>query len=443
LDTVDLDSKEINIHNFGIKQMEQHQHTEVKYSADILVVGAGIAGISTALEAAETGYSVILVEKNPNIGGRVVQLNEYFPKLCPPTCGMEINIKRLKSNSKINLITLARIDDIEGGKGNYTVKIKEKPRFVTNRCTVCHECVEVCPVEQPDDFNYGLSKTKAIYMPYNNAYPQRYVIDGDICLGEECNKCVKACQYTAIDLTMKTQTYFVKVKSIVWATGWDPYDANKLNKLGFGRYPNVITNMMMERLAAPNGPTNGEIVLPGINEIKKVAFVQCAGSRDENHLEYCSSVCCMASLKQAHYIRDQYEDTEIHIFYIDIRSPGFFEDFYRNVERDEKVFFHRGKVAKVFKNHDLDKLTVEAEDTLSGYLQQMDFDLVILATGMQATARETGSPVKKYLDENAFLNENDEIVGCGVCSAPQDVATTVQESTGAAMKAVLNLMEGN
>ena len=422
--------------------MEQHHHTEVKFSADILVVGAGIAGISTALEAAETGYSVILIEKNPNVGGRVVQLNEYFPKLCPPTCGMEINIRRLKDNSKINLITLATVDEINGEKGNYKVKIKEKPRYVTNRCTACNECVEVCPVKRPDEFNYGLNTTKAIYLPYNNAFPQKLVIDDSVCTMEECGKCVTACKYQAIDLNMKSQEYFVNVKPIVWATGWDPYDANKLDKLGFGTYPNVITNVMMERLAAPNGPTEGKIEIPGVENIKKVAFVQCAGSRDENHLEYCSSVCCMASLKQAHYIRERYEDAEIHVFYIDIRSPGFFEDFYRNVERDEKIFFHRGKIAKVFKNPDTDKLTVEAEDTLSNQLQQMEFDLVVLATGMQPTASKNGSPVKKYLDDNGFLSDNDEIVGCGVCSNPQDVATTVQEATGAAMKAVLNLMEG-
>ena len=422
--------------------MEQHHHTEVKFSADILVVGAGIAGISTALEAAETGYSVILIEKNPNVGGRVVQLNEYFPKLCPPTCGMEINIRRLKDNSKINLITLATVDEINGEKGNYKVKIKEKPRYVTNRCTACNECVEVCPVKRPDEFNYGLNTTKAIYLPYNNAFPQKLVIDDSVCTMEECGKCVTACKYQAIDLNMKSQEYFVNVKPIVWATGWDPYDANKLDKLGFGTYPNVITNVMMERLAAPNGPTEGKIEIPGVENIKKVAFVQCAGSRDENHLEYCSSVCCMASLKQAHYIRERYEDAEIHVFYIDIRSPGFFEDFYRNVERDEKIFFHRGKIAKVFKNPDTDKLTVEAEDTLSNQLQQMEFDLVVLATGMQPTASKNGSPVKKYLDDNGFLSDNDKIVGCGVCSNPQDVATTVQEATGAAMKAVLNLMEG-
>ncbi len=422
--------------------MEQHQHTEVKFNADILVVGAGIAGISTALEAAETGYSVILVEKNPNVGGRVVQLNEYFPKLCPPTCGMEINIRRLKDNSKINLITLATVDEISGTKGNYTVKIKEKPRFVNNKCTVCNDCVEVCPIERPDDFNYGLNKTKAIYMAYNNAYPQRYVIDGSLCPGDECGKCVSACKYDAIDLAMKQSNYYINVKSIVWATGWDPYDANKLDKLGFGKEPNVITNVMLERLAAPNGPTAGKIEIAGVDEIKKVAFVQCAGSRDENHLEYCSSICCMASLKQAHYIRERYEDAEIHVFYIDIRSPGFFEEFYQNVQRDEKIFFHRGKVAKVFKNPATGKLIVEAEDTLAGSLQQMDIDLVVLATGMQSTASKNGTPVKKYLDDNGFINEDAEIVGCGVCSAPKDVATTVQESTGAAMKAVLNLMEG-
>jgi len=420
--------------------MEHHHHAEVKYKADIMVVGAGIAGITTALEAAETGYSVILVEKNPNIGGRVVQLNEYFPKLCPPTCGMEINIRRLKDNHNINLITLANVQEIIGKNGDYKVKIKEMPRYVNNRCTACNDCVEVCPVERPDDFNYALNKTKAIYLPYNNAYPQKYVIDDKVCTKEECGKCVKACKFDAINLNMTAEEYFVNVKSIVYATGWDPYDAKKLDKLGFGEFPNVITNVQMERLAAANGPTNGKIEIPGVDDIKKVAFVQCAGSRDENHLEYCSSICCLASLKQAHYIRERYKDAEVHVFYIDIRSPGFFEDFYTNTKKDEKIFFHRGKVAKVFKNYEDGKLLVEAEDTSTGNLQQMEMDLVVLATGMQPSAK-SGIP-QDLIDESGFVLPNDKIVGCGVCSSPKDVASTVQESTGAAMQAIINLKEG-
>jgi len=421
--------------------MEHHHQAEVKYNADILVVGAGIAGITTALEAAETGYSVILVEKNPNVGGRVVQLNEYFPKLCPPTCGMEINIRRLKDNQKINLITLASVEEVTGENGDYKVKIKEKPRYVNNKCTACNDCVDVCPVERKDDFNYGMNNTKAVYLPYNNAYPQKYVIDDAVCTKDECAKCVRVCKFDAIDLKMKAEEYLVEVKSIVYATGWDPYDAKKLDKLGFGEYPNVINNVQMERLAAANGPTQGKIEIPGVDEIKKVAFVQCAGSRDENHLEYCSSICCLASLKQAHYIRERYEDAEVHVFYIDIRSHGFFEDFYTNTKKDEKIFFHRGKVAKVFKNPEDGKLIVEAEDTITGHLQQMEIDLVVLATGMQPSVKN-GSPISEILDESGFVIPNDKIVGCGVCSSPKDVASSVQESTGAAMQAIINLKEG-
>ena len=422
--------------------MEHHSIAEIKYQADILVVGAGISGLTTALEAAETGYSVILLEKNSYVGGRVSQLYEYFPKSCPPTCGLEINIRRLRDNNKINLITLSQVLEVNGEPGHFTVKIKQSPRFVNNKCTVCNECVDVCPVEIPDEFNYGLNKVKAIYYAYNNAYPQKYVIDEKACLGEECSKCVKACKFNAINLKDHVQTYDIQVKSIVWATGWNSYDASKLDKLGFGQYPNVLTNVMMERLAAQNGPTGGKIKIDGVEDIKNVVFVQCAGSRDENHLEYCSSVCCLASLKQAHYIREQYKDAEVHVFYIDIRSPGFFEDFYRNVQKDEKIFFHRGKAATVFKDISSGRLVVEAEDTLSGILTQMETDLVVLATGMEPEAKNNGFPKKELLDDSGFLVDNDLIIGCGVCSGPKDVASCVQQSTGAAMKAVLNVKEG-
>ena len=302
-------------------------------SGSVLVVGGGISGLTTALETAEVGYEVFLVEKNPYLGGRVAQLNQYFPKLCPPTCGLEINFRRIKDNPRIKVFTLAEVQNVEGVPGNYDVQIKLTPRYVNENCVVCDECVKVCPVERKNDFNFGLDSTKAIFRPFEMSFPMRYVIDGATCKGPECAKCVDACKYSAIDLKMESKTINLKVGAIVWATGWVPYDANKIDNLGFGKYPNIITNMILERYASPNGPTKGKIIRPSDGKApESVAFVQCAGSRDENHLPYCSYICCMASLKHATYIREQYPDAKIYIFYIDLRTPGLrYEKFYNGL----------------------------------------------------------------------------------------------------------------
>ncbi len=408
-----------------------------KISSDLLVVGAGIAGITAAVEAAETGINVILIEKNPYIGGKVSQFNKYFPKLCPPSCGLEINIRRLRTNPLIKLLTLAEVTDIKGKAGNYNVEIKIKPRYINNQCTSCGDCVQVCPEKRMNEFNYGMDETTAVYLPYENAYPQKYVIDKTSCKGSSCNKCVEVCKYKAIDLDQTERKLIADVKSLIWATGWEPYDAKRLDILGFGKIPDVITNVMMERLASPGGPTNGKIVKPSNkDEIKTIAFVQCAGSRDENHLEYCSSVCCMASLKQARYVREQYPEADIHIFYIDIRSGGLLEDFYNLVQQDNKVHLHRGKVAKVINNDSKKYLVVEAEDTLTGKLMQQAVDMVVLATGMKPSTNNLIID-KKELDNNEFLISNGNgTIACGVVTRPQDVAATVREATGSVLRAI-------
>ena len=236
----------------------------------------------------------------------------------------------------------------------------------------------------------------------------------------------------------------MEISSIIWAAGWEPYDANKLDILGFGKYPDVITNVMMERLSAADGPTGGQILRPSTKEkVRSVAFVQCAGSRDENHLEYCSSVCCMASLKHTNYIREQYPDAEIHVHYIDVRSNGLLEDFYNKVQGDDKIHFHRGKVAKVFQDNASGKLIVEAEDSLTGNLMQNAVEMVVLATGMEPAAKNL--PINKTLiDVNGFIDSGGNGTsdlpngqfGCGVITNPKDVASTVQEATGSVLKSI-------
>jgi len=435
--------------------MEKHQ----SQTTDLLVVGAGIAGISAALEAAETGYSVVLIEKRPYIGGRVAQLNQYFPKMCPPTCGLEINTRRLKDNPLIKLYTLTEVQSIEGKAGDYTVTIKIKPRYIKDDCTdeQLETCLKNCPVEIPDEFNYGLNKIKAVHIPSNNVFPMKYVFMKEGLTDEQVKQVKSACS-ECLDLEQHDEIIEIKAKAIIYATGWKPYDAKNLDILSYKDYPNVITNVEMERLASPSGPTGGEIKIPGMtNEIKRVAFVQCAGSRDENHLEYCSSICCLASMKHARFVREQYPNSEIYFFYIDIRSAGALEDFYQETQKDSKIHWNRGKVAKVFKKTTdgrqqtgIDELIVESEDTLTGKLKQTAVDLVVLATGMKPSINgewkmENGELNKDILDENGFIRTDkaDTIIGCGVATGPKDVAGCVQEATGAVMKAIHIIKEGN
>ena len=410
-------------------------------TADVLVVGGGIAGLTSAIETAEVGKKVILLEKEPSLGGRVAAMNLYFPKMCPPTCGIEINLKRIRSNPNIRVLTLAEVVDITGQPGNLEVTIRLKPRFVNEKCTGCGECEKVCELERVSTYDHGMAKTKAIYLPHLMAYPARYVVDPEFAQNEGMKKVVEACPYGAIDLDMQEQTVKAKVGGVVWATGWKPYDATKLTNLGFGKIKNVVTNVMMERMGSANGPTEGKIARPSDGkEIKTIGFVQCAGSRDVNHLPYCSAICCLASMKHATYIREQYPEAEIHMFYIDVRSPGRLEDYYVKKQADPKMHFHRGKVAKIDENPANGNVILHAENTLTGQMTTMEFDMAVLATGMVPNTVDSPPPLKTKLDEYGFVSgDNDNgIYGAGVASRPFDVSAANMDATGAAMKAIIS-----
>lgn len=417
--------------------MAQYEPTEGQIQADVLVVGGGIAGITTAIESAEVGKHSILVEKLPSLGGRVAGTNQYFPKLCPPTCGIEINLKRIKNNPYVRVLTLAEVENVSGTAGNYEVRVRLNPRYVNDKCTACGDCAKVCEIERDNPFNYGLDKTKAIYLPHLMAYPMRYVVDPAYAKDERMQKCREACKYGAIELDMQAKTVTAKVGAVVWATGWKPYDATKIDNLGFGRYPNVVTSVMVERLAAATGPTQGKITRRSDNgAIKRIGFVQCAGSRDENHLPYCSAVCCMASMKQATYIRSQYPDAEIHIFYIDVRSPGRWEDFYVKAQADPKLHFHRGKVARITEIPDSKNLVLEAENTMTGALTKTEVDMAVLAVGMVPNNVDSPPPATE-VDAFGFIHPGHRgIIGAGAALGPMDVSNSVQSATGAALKAI-------
>jgi quinone-modifying oxidoreductase, subunit QmoA len=411
----------------------------------ILVVGGGISGLTAALEAAEVGYEVFLVEKEASVGGRVTQLNKYFPKLCPPTCGLEINYRRIKDNPNIKVLTLTQVESVQGDPGNYDVTLNISPRYIDENTTCFDDLIDSLEKEIPNTFNFGMTNTKGLYLPHEMAFPFKYVISPEIIGTGDAQKIKDALPEGSVDLDAQPKSMKINVGAIIWATGWEPYDAAKIDNLGFGRYDNIITNMMMERYASPNGPTKGQIVRPSDKKApESVAFVQCAGSRDENHLPYCSYICCMASLKQATYIREQYPDAKIYVFYIDMRAPGQrYEKFYQEIKADENIFFIKGKVAEVQEDTVSKNITVVAENAVTGEKIQQTVEMVVLATGMQPSAKNNPLPADLKYDENGFVI-NDFAKGgmfaVGCANKPLDVVSSNQNATGMALKAIQTLV---
>ena len=286
----------------------------------ILVVGGGIAGMTAAIEAAEAGAEVILLEKSAYLGGRVASFNQYFPKLCPPSCGLEINFRRMQNNPRITVLTLAELVELKGSRGNYEAQVRVAPRYVTKACT-CAMSARASPRRDQRRFQFRDEEVEGdTRAPAGNVSGR--VRHQRAACPPDCRACVEKCAYGAIDLGQAPEQKSFQVSSVIFATGWSPYDATKLDNLGFGRYANVVTNVIMERLAAAEGPSQGEPTRPSDGKQPvSVAFVQCAGSRDEKHLPYCSAVCCSASLKQATYIRSRYPEAKVTIFYIEYAHP--------------------------------------------------------------------------------------------------------------------------
>ncbi len=407
----------------------------------ILVIGGGFAGITAALEAAEVGYDVIIIEKNPYLGGRVAQLNQYFPKLCPPSCGLEIQFQRIKNNPRVKFLTLAEVTNVSGSAGDYAVEVKTTPRHVNEKCTNCGKCVEAATTTVESEFDLGVGERKCAYTTHLFAFPQRYVVDAVNASASELAAIKDSCPYDAVDLdeTGKTLTY--NVGSIVVATGWKPYPLEKLENLGAGKLANVISNMQMERLAAPSGPTNGQIVRPSDGaEPKSIAFVQCAGSRDQNHLNYCSYICCMASLKQLKYVRERYPNAKVTLYYIDLRTPGRYDKFKAMAIDDPNLSLIKGKVAEIVEDANKNPV-LTVENATTGIKGEETFDLVVLATGMQPSFAGQKLPMDIAQDDEGFIiGEQAGIVAAGCAKLPLDVMKTAQTATGAALKAIQNVV---
>jgi quinone-modifying oxidoreductase subunit QmoA len=411
------------------------------------VVGGGIAGITAAVEVAETGHDVVLLEKGPALGGRVTRLNRYFPKLCHPNCGLEINYQRIKKNPRLKVMTMAEVLEVSGTRGAYGLKVRAHPRHVNANCTACGACAEAAETEVPNAFNYNLDKVKAAYLPHQHAFPQRYLIAPQVIGTPEAERIKAACKYGAVDLEESARDFDLAAGAIIWATGWRPYDAAKLEVYGYASSPDIINNVEMERLANHDGPTKGKILRPSDGApAKKVALIQCAGSRDINHLPYCSMICCLGSLKHAAYVGEQYEDAEIDIYYIDIRAHDKMASFYERIRKDPRINFIKSKPGHIELGED-GRPVVCGERTVEREIYRRPYDLVVLATGMEPSLGKAASAsVELETDDYGFvvpaINGDGGQFSAGVAAGPFDVALSTQSATAAALKAIQAVRAG-
>ncbi len=403
-------------------------------SIPVLIIGGGISGITAAIELAEAGQEVVVIEKEPYLGGNVSGFNNYFPKMCPPACGLEINYRRIRSNSRVSYFTGAEVVDISGVEGDFSVTISLAARLINNRCTACGKCAEVCPVERKNK-PFGRPGTKAAYIPGGLAFPMKFTIDEEVCEKESCAKCLEVCQYDAIQLEASPGEIFLQVRKIILATGWHPYDASRIENYHYSDEPDVVTNLEFEHLLASCTGPNQKLLRPS-NGLppERIAFIQCAGSRDQNHLPYCSSVCCSASLKHALTLADHYPEMKSEIFYIDLRVTGRNEKLLQRVQSTPSISLTKGKVGRIQRDTHGGGLVLAVEDIMAGIKRQDPFDMVVLATGLVPNLIE-GIPLAM---ENGFYGavQKAGIIPAATCKRPMDVASSVRDATAAGLKAL-------
>jgi heterodisulfide reductase subunit A len=423
----------------------------------VLIVGGGVAGIQAALEIADAGNPVYLVEREPSIGGHMAQLDKTFPTLDCSACILTPKMFDAGNHKNITLLSYSEVEEVSGYVGNFTVTIRKRARYVIeDTCTGCGTCIEKCPKKVVDDvFEAGVGYRKAIYRPFPQAVPKYPVIDTKNCTYFERGKC-KACQMfcptEAIDFDQKDEFIEVKVGNIVLATGYDLFDARRIPQLGYGRLPNVFNSLEFERLSNAAGPTGGKIVLrDGVTAPQSVAIVHCVGSRDRNYNRYCSSICCMQSLKFAHLVHERLPGAEVYNFYIDIRTPGKgYEEFYHRL-LDEGTHFIRGRVAEISdaarNPSEEGKLIVQAEDTLIGAQRRVPVDMVILSAGLQsrADAKEVAIKfgiscsvdqwfIEKHPKLDPVATMTDGVFIAGACQGPKDIPASVAQGSAAAAR---------
>ena len=446
----------------AVRRVALHKPLEprrVPVKEDVLVVGAGIAGMHAALTLANSGKHVYLVEREPTIGGHMAQFDKTFPTLDCAACILTPKMTEVGSHANITLWTLSDVMEVGGYVGNYDVKVKRRPRYIVeDLCVGCQECIDACVYKKgkiEDEFNLGLGKRKPVYIPFPQAVPQLVVIDPETCIEFKTGKCKKTCveacgDRNAIDFQQEEKIEEIQVGTIVLATGFKTFDPVRTPYYGYRTYPNVYTALELERLVNAAGPTSGEIVMRDGRKPESVGIIHCVGSRDENTNRYCSRVCCMYSLKLAHLIKEK-TNAEVYNFYIDIRTPGkAFEECYNRVA-EEGTHIIRGKVADVYPDgNGAGRLILQVEDTLLGKMRKIPVDMVVLAVGMEAQA--DAEDVRRTFNitcstEGWFMERHpklapvntftDGIFLAGACQGPKDIPDTVAQAGAAAAEAMV------
>lgn len=429
--------------------------SEVPVTDAALVIGAGVAGMQAALDIADMGHKVYLVEKNPSIGGKMAQLDKTFPTNDCSICILGPKMVEIARNENIELMTYSEVEEVDGYVGNFKVKVRHKARYInTDSCTGCGLCVEKCPVEVPNtEFNEGIGTRKAVYIPFPQAVPLKAVVDRSVCI--DCGACTRACNSNSIDMQQADSFSELEAGVIVVTTGYEVYDPEPAHDFGYGIYDNVITGMELERLINASGPTMGKLVRPGdLRSPGRIGFIQCVGSRNKKRNRYCSSFCCMYALKNAQLIREKYPDSEVYIMYMDMRTPfRNYEEFYDRA-RDMGIKFIRGKPGRVC-GKDNGDLVVRVEDTLTTDIIELELDLLVLSVGAVsgASTERIRQILKVSRAADGFLMEShpklrpvdttlDGIFIGGVAQGPKDIPYSVSQGSACAARAARYLSRG-
>jgi len=428
-----------------------------KKTASALVVGGGVAGMQAALDIANQGFKVYLVERSPSIGGRMAMLDKTFPTLDCSACILTPKLSEVARHPNIEVMTLSEVGSVTGSAGNFKVKVHRKARYVReDLCSGCGDCEANCPVEVANEFDQGLGFRKAIYTLFPQATPNVYTVDKENC--SDCGRCVKVCERNAINMDMRDRFVNLNVGSIIIATGFELFDITQYPRLGYGQYPNVIHAMEFERLINAAGPTHGHLIrMSDGKQPKSIGFIQCVGARDvQKGVPYCSRVCCMYSIKNAVMALEHDPTAEVWVYYADIRAFGKgFEEFYEMAKTRFGVRFVRGRVAEVMEGRESHDLVVKVEDTVTSKVRLIEHDLVVISpgvipsSGMDTIAKKLGIDQTDdgYVEiSHSFfgptLTKTPGVFVCGCADGPKDIPDSVSAGSAAAMKATIILSSG-
>lgn len=461
--------KSIDLIRYAVEKVKRNEPLttiRVPITKRAMVIGGGISGIQASLDIANAGYEVVLVEKEPSIGGHMSQLSETFPTLDCSQCILTPRMVEVYQHPKIKLLSYSEVEKVEGFIGNFKVTVKKKARFVDDeKCTGCGDCIQKCPIKKKalSEFDENLTTRTAIYVPFPQAVPNIPVIDKEICTyfkNGKCSMCVKVCGRGAIDFEQKDKFIEEEVGAIIVATGYKLYSIDKkpedspikgYGEYGYGKYKDVIDGLQFERIASASGPTEGEFLRPSDNTVpKKIVFIQCVGSRDEaKGFSYCSKICCMYTAKHAMLYKHKVHDGEAYVFYMDIRAGGkMYEEFVRRAIEEDDVKYIRGRVSKIYEENG--KYMVKGEDTIAGVPITIDADMVVLATAMipQPESKKLAQTIGIPYDNYGFFNEvhpklrpvessTGGVFLAGACQSPKDIPESVSMASAAASKALV------